>query len=206
MRVPALVILASIAPALLIACADNSQERLSKALGAQGVKSVVVSETTITATCAAGDNVEVPTAELEKSALGVKPENLKAVGQKILKTCEEKDTAKRKAEAWAGERQKRIANPARAPKPGAGSSGETSGGVLSSCASQLTRSVSDISRARVSSGSTCCQSSEDIFIFPCVRGGAGHAFAYSKAVPIIYQTDSSRKSVHVAKKIVLAAL
>src|SRR5688500_11532859 len=85
---------------LFTACADDAQQRLSEPLLAQGIKSVVVTEETITATCAMGATVDVPAAELDRNFLGMaRTAKLATIAKSILRQCDEKDGAKRQEEA-----------------------------------------------------------------------------------------------------------
>jgi hypothetical protein len=96
-----MVLLVAAAAAVLgSGCSDDSQQRLGDALGKEGIKNVTVTDTKVSATCAAGTVVEVDSAELDRNFLGmVKTDNIRTVANKIYKQCDEKDTEKKKAEA-----------------------------------------------------------------------------------------------------------
>ena len=84
----------------LAACSDDSQQRLTEALGKEGVKNIGVGDAKITATCSQGANIEVSADDLERNFLGmVKSERVRVVANKIYKQCDDKDTAKRHADA-----------------------------------------------------------------------------------------------------------
>jgi hypothetical protein len=94
----------ALASLTLTACSDDTEARLTKALGAQGVKSVKVTEDKVTATCASGATVEVPASELERNFLGMaKAAKVTSVGKKLLQDCDTQDKEKaREAAAKAG--------------------------------------------------------------------------------------------------------
>lgn len=78
-------------------CGGDLAPRLQKPLDGQGIKEVTVTEIKITATCAQGDKVEVPVAELELNFMGMaKTEKIAAVVKKIVTTCENKDEEKKR--------------------------------------------------------------------------------------------------------------
>lgn len=96
----------------LAGCADDTEARLQKALGEQGIKSVRVTEAQVTATCASGATSEVPASELERNFLGMaKATQVTAVGRKLLKDCDAKDQARAKeaqAKAMIVDEAKRL--------------------------------------------------------------------------------------------------
>lgn len=78
-------------------CGGDIAPRLQKPLEGQGIKDVTVDETKVMATCSQGDKVEVPAAELELNFMGMaKTDKIAAVVKKIVTSCEEKDTEKKR--------------------------------------------------------------------------------------------------------------
>lgn len=110
-RTPRPLLLAALA--LTAGCSDDSEARLQKALGEQGVKEVKVTETSITATCSSGATVEIPAAELERNFLGMaKAAKVTAVGRQILQDCDTKDKERARdaqAKAMMADEAKRLA-------------------------------------------------------------------------------------------------
>ncbi len=81
-------------------CTDDASKRLSDALAQVGVKDVAITEAKVSATCAMGDTAEVPTADLERNFLGLSnPKKVVVVAKQLAKDCEDKDSAKKRAEA-----------------------------------------------------------------------------------------------------------
>ena len=81
-------------------CGGDVAPRIQKPLEGQGIKDVAVDEAKVTATCAQGDKVEVPAAELELNFMGMaKTDKVAAVVKKIVTQCEEKDSDKKRLEA-----------------------------------------------------------------------------------------------------------
>lgn len=81
----------------LAGCGGDLAPRLQKPLDGQGIKEVTVDETKISASCAQGDKVEVPVAELELNFMGMaKTEKIASVVKKIVTACEAKDDEKKR--------------------------------------------------------------------------------------------------------------
>lgn len=99
--------------ALVTACSDDSEARLQKALGEQGVNEVKVTEETVTAVCSSGATVEIPATELERNFLGMaKASKVTAVGRQILQDCDTKDKEKAREvhqKAMMADEAKRLA-------------------------------------------------------------------------------------------------
>lgn len=81
----------------LAGCGGDLAPRLQKPLEGQGIREVTVDETKVSATCSQGDKVEVPVAELELNFMGMaKTDKIAAVVKKIVTTCEDKDSEKKR--------------------------------------------------------------------------------------------------------------
>ena len=98
-------------PLAVVACSDDSQQRLTDVLAQQGIKDIAVTEAEVTATCASGAKAKADAAELERSVFGVKSERIKVVASKLNSKCEELDIEKRRidgAKAQIAEQAKAL--------------------------------------------------------------------------------------------------
>jgi len=86
-------------PPFTIGCGDDTAARLTASLAPQGIKNVDVTDERIVASCALGQTAELPAAELERNFMGMaKASKVTSVGRALLKECDDKDNAQRKAE------------------------------------------------------------------------------------------------------------
>lgn len=96
-RSPVTLLAALVGMACATACNDEAPKRLADSLAQVGIKDVVVTDTKVTATCAQGDSVEVPTADLGRNFLGMSnPKKVVGVAKAIAKDCEDKDGQKKR--------------------------------------------------------------------------------------------------------------
>jgi hypothetical protein len=106
------VVLAAAWALALAGCGDETEARLKKALGDQGVKDVKVTEEMVIATCSSGATVEIPAEELERNFLGMaKANKVTVVGRKILQDCDTKDKERARdaqAKAMIADEVKRL--------------------------------------------------------------------------------------------------